>query len=58
MRKELIQVLNQIDDADTIKRIILNMDSTGVHNVLSLLEFASEDTRKLWLQTYTEILKY
>lgn len=57
MRNELIQILNEINDVDTIKRILLNMDSAGVHNVLSLLDYTKPETKQLWLSTYLNIMK-
>jgi hypothetical protein len=55
---ELVEVLSNITDARLISKIILNMNNNDLTTLMNLLEFADEGTQKLWLETYSNLMKY
>jgi bifunctional N-acetylglucosamine-1-phosphate-uridyltransferase/glucosamine-1-phosphate-acetyltransferase GlmU-like protein len=58
LKSELVKVLSDITETKLIANILKNMNNKDILNLLSLLDFADEETKKRWLNTYNQLIKF
>lgn len=58
LQNELVKMLSDVSDTKLISKLLLNMNNHDLTTLMNLLEFADIDTRKLWLDTYSKLIKY
>jgi hypothetical protein len=58
MRNELIQMLSDVKESEYITNILLNMSNRDIFFLFNLLEYADNDTKSRWLNTYNQLVKF
>lgn len=57
MRREILKVLEDINDRQLIIQMLCNMNSRDIHHLVSLLDFTDIKTQDKWLDSYSRLFK-